>query len=138
LKKNLIIKLPVLLFDAECTFCVRFTQGLKLVDKERRINYLPIQDESIYEQFETLTFEDCSETIHLVDEGRKILKGSEAIKFLVQEIPSVSKFSWLIESNSAQKAMDVFYGKVNEIRKVKNSKGCTNCGKRRSQDKVDL
>jgi predicted DCC family thiol-disulfide oxidoreductase YuxK len=131
------IKLPVLLFDAECTFCVRFTQGLKLVDKEKKINFLPIQDASIYEEFQSLSFEDCSETIHLVDKHRRILKGSEAIQFLIHEIPSVSKFSWLIESQSAKKAMDAFYGKVNEIRKTKKNSGCTNCGKRRSPNKAE-
>jgi predicted DCC family thiol-disulfide oxidoreductase YuxK len=135
------IKLPVLLFDAECTFCVRFTQGLKLVDKEKKINLIPIQDELIYQEYEQLTFEDCSETIHLIDKNKNIFKGPDVIKFLVKEVPTVSKFSWLIENDSAQKAIDVFYGKINEIRKTKKTNGCTDCGKRRSkkygQEKVD-
>ena len=33
------MKLPILLFDADCSFCVRFTQGIKLIDKEKIINY---------------------------------------------------------------------------------------------------
>ena len=67
------------------------------------------------------------------DENENIIKGSEVIKYLVHKIPAVEKFSWLIEKESSQKAMDVFYDKVNEVRKkIKKSKGCTDCGKRRS------
>jgi len=128
-----LLRLPVLLFDDECSFCVRFTQGLKLVDKDMKINLLSIQSEEIYTEFSELTFEDCSETIHLITADKKILKGPEVIKFLTKEIPSVSKFSWLLESESAQKAMDIFYNKVNGLRKTKKSKGCPNCGTRRSR-----
>ena len=133
LMNNKLIRLPVLLFDDECSFCVRFTQGLKLVDKDMRINLVSIQSEEIYKEYNELNFEDCSETIHLITEDKKILKGPEVIKFLTKEIPSVSKFSWLIESESAKKAMDVFYNKINEVRKSKKTKGCTTCGKRRSR-----
>ena len=28
-----------LLFDSECTLCVRFTQALKLVDKDKTIDF---------------------------------------------------------------------------------------------------
>lgn len=126
-------KLPVLLFDAECSLCVRFTQGLKLIDKNNHINMVEIQNHEIYEEFPELTFEDCSETIHLINAENEILKGGDVIKFLVKEIPAVSKFAWLLEPESASKAMDVFYSKVNEVRKqIKKSKGCNNCGKRRS------
>jgi len=122
-----------LLFDSECTLCVRFTQALKLVDKDKTIDFREILDEEIYKEYPELSFEDCSETIHLITKENKIIKGSEVIKYLIEHIPSVSKFAWLIEPESAQKAMDVFYNKVNEVRKtIKKSKGCTNCGKRRS------
>ena len=130
------MKLPILLFDADCSFCVRFTQGIKLIDKEKIINLIPIQDEAIYNEFESLTFEDCSETIHLITAEKKILKGSEAIKELVSIIPTAAKFSWLIESNSAQKAVDAFYSKVNDIRKNKRESGCSGCGRRRSRSEI--
>lgn len=127
-----------LLFDSECSLCVRFTQALKLVDKNNQIELREIQDLNIYTEYENLTFEDCSETIHLITKENKVLKGSEVIQHLIEEIPSVQKFSWLIEPESAQKALDVFYNKVNEVRKtIKKSKGCTNCGKRRSHKGIE-
>lgn len=127
---------PILLFDSECNFCVRFSQALKLVDSERKIEMIPIQDMTIYERFSELNFEDCSETIHLIKTDRTIVKGGEVIKFLVNEIPSVKKFAWLLEPESAQNAMDAFYDRVNKARKIaKKIKGCTTCGQRRSPEK---
>ncbi len=129
-------KLPVLLFDSECTFCVRFTQALKLVDGDGVINLKPIQDMEIYTEFSNLSFEECSETIHLIKEDGEAIKGGEVISYLTQTIPSVKKFAWLLEPESAKNAMNAFYNKVNDARKVaKKSKGCTSCGKRRSPEK---
>jgi predicted DCC family thiol-disulfide oxidoreductase YuxK len=129
-------KLPILLFDSDCTFCVRFTQALKLVDGKSLINLVPIQNMDIYDEFTELTFEDCSETIHLIKEDKSIVKGAEVISYLVHSIPAVKKFAWLLEPESAQNAMNAFYNKVNQARKVqKKHKGCTNCGQRRSPEK---
>ena len=132
------IRKPVLLFDSECALCVRFTQGLKFLDKKKIINLLPIQDEAIYEEFTFLNFEDCSEVIHLIDEDGKVHKGGEVIKYLALKIPGVSKLSWLIESDSTQKAMDAFYEKVNSVRKSNQEKrNCTSCGRRAKKTKEE-
>jgi predicted DCC family thiol-disulfide oxidoreductase YuxK len=129
-------KLPVLLFDSECTFCVRFTQALKLVDGKGVINFTPIQNMEIYEEYSELSFEDCSETIHLIKEDGSIVKGADVIKYLTETIPAVKKFAWLLEPQSAQNAINAFYNKVNDARKVKKKhKGCTTCGNRRSPHK---
>ena len=86
----------------------------------------------------SLNFEDCSEEIHLVDEQGAIHKGGEVIKYLALKIPGVSKLSWLIESDSTQKAMDVFYEKVNSVRKSNQEKrNCTSCGRRKRKTKEE-
>jgi hypothetical protein len=97
---------------------------------------VPITENKIYEQYTELTFEDCSETIHLIDEQGHFHKGPEVVEFLINKIPTVSKLSWLLDKDSSKKAMGSFYDKVNEIRKSKkqsHSPGCRNCGTRRSQ-----
>ncbi len=130
------IKLPALLFDPECGLCVRFTQGLRLLDRSGSISMVPITDESIYEEYSSLTFEDCSETIHLIDENGDFHRGPDVIEFLIKQIPTVSKLSWLIEKGSSKRAMGSFYDKVNEIRKNKknaHAPGCDDCGTRRSR-----
>jgi predicted DCC family thiol-disulfide oxidoreductase YuxK len=130
------IKLPVLLFDSDCTFCVRFTQALRLVDGKELINIVPIQNMDIYNEYQELSFEDCSETIHLIKEDKSIVKGADVMSYLINTIPAVKKFAWLLEPESAQNAMNAFYNKVNQARKVqKKHKGCTNCGQRRSPEK---
>jgi hypothetical protein len=97
---------------------------------------IPITDNNIYEEYPTLTFEDCSETIHLIGEQGEFYKGAEVVEFLIKRIPTVSKLSWLLDKDSSKKAMSSFYEKVNEIRKTKkqeDARGCKGCGTRRSQ-----
>jgi hypothetical protein len=97
---------------------------------------VPITEENIYEDYPSLTFEDCSETIHLIDEQGQFHRGSEVVEFLIKKIPTVSKLSWLLDKDSSKKAMGSFYDKVNEIRKTKKQeqdRGCKGCGTRRSQ-----
>lgn len=120
---------PILIFDQECSLCVRFKQALDFLDKEERVKKVPLQDDWIYEQVPALNREDCEETIHLVTPEKAILKGTEVIEYLISFYPGVKKFSWLVENESAKKAANIFYDKVNEIRK-KIKEDCRDCGKR--------
>ncbi len=122
------MKLPILLFDSECALCVRFTQALRLVDKDKKVNFVSIYDENIYEIYKDLNKEECEEIIHFITEDKKILKGGDVIEHLVSEIPSVEKFAWLLESERSKQAVDAFYKKINEVRKIIKRKGCTGCG----------
>jgi len=122
------MKLPILLFDAECPLCVRFTQALRLVDKKEHISFISIYDDDIYTAFPDLSKEECAETIHFITEDKTIIKGGDVIEHLVKEIPSVEKFAWLLESDRSKQAVDAFYKKINEVRKIIKRKGCTGCG----------
>lgn len=122
------MKLPILLFDSECALCVRFTQALRLVDKDEKISFVSIYDEDIYDKFKDLNQQECEETIHFITEKNEILQGGAVIEHLVSEIPSVEKFAWLLESERSKQAVDAFYKKVNEVRKIIKKKGCTGCG----------
>lgn len=123
------IKLPVLLFDSECPLCVRFTQALRLVDKEEKICFVSIYDDDIYKMYPELNEKECEETIHFIKENKEIIKGSEVLEYLISEIPSVEKFAWLLESERSKQAVDAFYKKINEVRKIIKKKGCTGCGR---------
>lgn len=122
------MKLPILLFDSECPLCVRFTQALRLVDKNEHISFVSIYDEDIYIAYPELNKEECEETIHFIKEDESLLHGAEVIEHLISEIPSVAKFSWLLESERSKQAVDAFYKKINEVRKIIKRKGCTGCG----------
>lgn len=122
------MKLPILLFDSECSLCVRFTQALKLVDKDEKINFVSVYDEKIYELYPELNKDECEEVVHYLTEDGKIFQGGAVIEHLVKEIPSVEKFAWLLESERSKNAVDAFYKKINEVRKLVKRKGCTGCG----------
>jgi predicted DCC family thiol-disulfide oxidoreductase YuxK len=120
-------KLPILLYDQECELCKRFKLSVENIDREQLINFIPIQDEQVYFYFDQLDIKECYEKVHLIDQDNKIYQGKEVIEFLVNIFPQVSKFSWLLESNMGQKALDFFYDKVNEYRKKSLKKNCHKC-----------
>ena len=119
-------KKPVLLFDAECTMCKRFQKALEMIDVKKVIKYVSIYDENIYIEFPFLSKDDCEGVIHLVDTDLKVYRGGEVISFLAKTYPGVKKFSWLLDSDSSKRALDLFYNRVSESRKTK--RGCSTCG----------
>jgi len=119
----------VLIYDSECNLCVRFKKALELIDLKSQVSFKSVYDQSLYITFPELNQEECEEVVHLVDSEGRIYRGPDVIEFLVSLVPGVSKFSWLLNSDSGKKAMDAFYGKINDIRTLKN-KGCRTCGKK--------
>lgn len=121
-------KLPLIIFDSECTLCVRFTQALKALDQKNEISFESLYSEELYNEFKDLFLEDCKKEVHLILEDQQILKGPQVIEYLVAKIPGVKKVSWLIESKAAKGAMNLFYKKVNSIRLLQKQ-GCKTCSK---------
>ncbi len=119
-------KLPILLFDSECSLCVRFKDSLLKLNKTDHISMVPIQDESIYELFPLLDKEKCFDEIHLIKDDQTVISGQEVITFLMQLNPLVSKFSWLIESDMGKKAINYFHHMTNQYRQNIKRK-CPSC-----------
>ena len=119
-------KLPLIVFDSECSLCVRFTQALKVLDIKNTLNFESLYNENLYKQFSNLKQAECEKEVHLVLED-KILRGPKVIEYLVEKIPGAKKISWLIESDASKGAMNLFYKKVNSIR-LKQKQGCKTCG----------
>jgi len=117
----------ILFYDSECSLCSRFQKALEMLDKGENLAYLSVHEEEIYQTYPMLNQQACEKEVHLIDTEGNIFVGAEVIEFLVKLIPGVSKFSWLIESESSKKAMDMFYGKLNDIRKMKK-RNCYTCG----------
>lgn len=119
-------KLPILIYDSECTMCNRFRQGVQRLDIHNQINCISLHDEKLYEHFPEITMEQCKETIHLLAPN-EILTGSQVIEYLIGIIPGVKKLSWLLETGQGKKTIEFFYRKVNELRNKSSS--CSNCKK---------
>lgn len=126
-------KKPFFVYDSKCPLCVRFMQSVQRLEKDFELHYYDLHDEEIYKKFSFLNFDSCSEQLHLVDEDEQVLKGSEAILWLSSRLPLVKKFSWLIESEKGQKAVDLFYTVANKYRETlaKRCPECTKSGKKR-------
>jgi predicted DCC family thiol-disulfide oxidoreductase YuxK len=128
------MKLPILLFDPDCPLCVRFTQALKLIDKNNKITMMSLYTDEIYNLYPTLIKEECEKTLHLITETEQILQGEQVLTYLIQELPAVEKFSWLVKQDSSQKALKAFYNKVNEVRKIIKKQGCHGCGPKKDKE----
>lgn len=119
---------PILLFDSECSLCVRFKDSLSMVEGAEKITAISIHDEDIYKEYPELNKEKCQEKVHYITSDSTILVGEEAIEHLIKLYPIVNKFSWLIESNMGRKAVDYFHSMTNKYRKTLIKK-CPTCTK---------
>ena len=131
-------QLPVLIYDEECSLCLRFMQALERLPGTEGITKIPLQDENLYAHFTDITMDDCFEEIHLITEEGKILRGNQVPEALINKFPAVKKFSWLIESQMGQKAIDYFHHVASNYRK-RLKKDCPGCNKKhRRKSSPDL
>lgn len=130
-------KLPVLIYDEDCPLCVRFMQALERLPGTEAITKIPLQDENLYLHFTEITQDECFEEMHYIDEDGKILKGNQVPEVLIGKFPAVKKFSWLIESQVGQKAIDYFHLMASKYRKHLK-KDCPDCKKNRRRRNLDI
>lgn len=123
------LKLPLLLYDAECPLCVRFKQGLERLDVGKRVTYHPLQDESVFTQFPQLDPAVCRTEVHYVREDGTVLKGGEVVTELLRHFPGVDKMAWLLDTDVGKKTAEFFYRTVEEARArlTKKDDDCDKC-----------
>lgn len=120
---------PTLIYDNECPLCVRFSQALNKLEATAHIQAIPLQNPEVYEMFPDLSYEDTVKELHLIDNDTTY-RGSQVIEYLITLSPLVKKFSWLIESESSKKTLNIFYQTANLYREALR-KRCTKCNKGR-------
>lgn len=123
-------KLPLIIYDSECTLCTRFKQGLQRLDLNKNLSFISIHSPEIRNFNIYIDINEIHETIHLIDEDKNILKGPEVIPYLAKSLPAVNKLAWLLETNIGKKASDFFYEKVNQLRKSQLEE-CNHCNKKK-------
>ena len=97
---------------------MRFKQSFERLQTKTSLHFIPLTDESIYQDYSFLNQEETQKTLHLVDENLNLLRGAEAIEYLLKNHPHSGPFLWLIESESGKKAVDYFYKKANSLREA--------------------
>lgn len=119
--------LPLILFDPECPLCLRFKQALEYLDKS--LTFVSARDEEIYQHFPELSRQACLEKVHMITPEMKILSGPEVVDHLMNTLPGVKKFAWLLDNDQGKKVKDFFYQKVEELREITKQKeeGCGQC-----------
>jgi predicted DCC family thiol-disulfide oxidoreductase YuxK len=121
-------KLPLIIYDSNCSLCVRFTQALQKIPGTNHIHKVSLHEEKLFEQFSSLNKEECHNVVHLILENGEILAGPKVIEYLIERFPGVSKFAWLIESEMGQKTIDYFHKAANKARQslIKRCPTCKN------------
>ena len=120
------------IYDSECALCIRFKKALELIDIQKQVRFISLHENQTYIDFPELKKEECEEFVHLIDEENKIYIGGYAISYLVNILPGVKKFSWLLDSDSGLKASNAFYKRINEMRMMKK-RNCFTCGHPKSR-----
>jgi predicted DCC family thiol-disulfide oxidoreductase YuxK len=121
--------LPLILFDPECPLCLRFKQGLELMDK--RLNFISARDPGVYETFPELSRQDCLQQVHMLTTDRRVLVGPQVVDELLHSLPGISKLAWLLDNGQGKKVKEFFYQKVEELRELSQKKkdDCHQCPK---------
>ena len=73
-----------LIYDRECSFCVRCVEWLKRITKDQ-VECLPFQ--SSLERFPQILIEDCERSIHWIDLKGNVFEGAEAIFRVLAGVP---------------------------------------------------
>lgn len=119
-------QLPLLIFDPDCPLCVRFKQGLELMNKS--VNFVPLTDSEVFSEYSFLDKEECALQVHLVVSETQVLKGKEVVDYLLETTPMVSKLAWLLDNPAGDQVKGFFYQKVEELRQiVKEKQNCPDC-----------
>lgn len=93
---------PLLVFDGDCSFCRRWIHRWQQSTGDR-VEYLPLQDDRVADQFPELTRERLEVAVHLVETDGRVYRAAEAVfrslgygplkrwpLWLYQQVPAVA------------------------------------------------
>jgi predicted DCC family thiol-disulfide oxidoreductase YuxK len=125
------LKLPLLIYDTQCPMCLRFKQGLERWDVEKRVCYVPLDNDELFTLYPQLNREACTAQVHYLREDGAILIGGEVVTELIKHFPGVGKLAWLLETDIGKKTADFFYKQIDTVRqKMKaEEESCGTCRK---------
>ena len=69
---------PLLIFDGDCTFCRRWIARWQQTTGER-VDYVPLQSDTIATQFPELSREQLESAVHLVEPDGRVTRAAEAV-----------------------------------------------------------
>jgi predicted DCC family thiol-disulfide oxidoreductase YuxK len=125
------LKLPLLIYDAQCPMCQRFKQGLERWDLSGRVCYVPLDHAEVFARYPQLDREACEARVHYLREDGVVLTGADVVTELVKHFPAVGKLAWLLETDMGKKTAEFFYKQIDSVRqKMKaEEESCGTCPK---------
>jgi predicted DCC family thiol-disulfide oxidoreductase YuxK len=69
-----------ILYDSECSFCTTAVEELQKVDRTHQLNFVPLQDQKVKEQYPQLKIWELRVVMHVICPDGRIVKGAEAYR----------------------------------------------------------
>lgn len=77
----------VLIYDAECRFCVASRRWLQRWDRHRRVTFLPFQTAEARAFLPELAGASCMDAMRFVDDQGRVSAGVEALRNMLPLLP---------------------------------------------------
>ncbi len=116
----------VIFYDSNCEICTQIKTLLEKVDLDKKLEFAPISDNSIYEKYQGLNYWDARKTIHLIDDEGNIHKSEQAVIKILEQLRLVSKLGPLLTTKIGIQITALAYQALNEYR-LKKIKNCSEC-----------
>jgi predicted DCC family thiol-disulfide oxidoreductase YuxK len=118
--------LPIILYDEKCVLCTRFKYAFQKIPGNKKISFVNLHEKRLYQIFSQLNYEQTQQEVHIIDKDGQILKGDQAISFVILLFPIAKKLTWLLESGMGKKALQ-FFRNASEYYREKLLKECNRC-----------
>ena len=86
---------PVVVYDGECSFCLRQIERLKRRDRRSQFEYVPRQSPELDERFPRLADNDFNSGMRLITPGGEILVGADALYHIARRLPIWGNIAWI-------------------------------------------
>ena len=86
---------PVVIYDGECSFCLRQIERIKRHDRRSRFEYVPRQSPGLDERFPRLADDDFNSGMRLITPRGEILVGADALYHIVRRLPIWGNIAWI-------------------------------------------
>ena len=87
-----------ILYDADCSLCVRFATAIRGIDRKNQFELVSLQN--YYKTDSNIPLENLENELHVIDENGNIFAGDKAFQFILQKIPAAKPLSTLISKTS--------------------------------------
>lgn len=86
---------PVLIFDGECSFCLRQIQRIKHRDRRAKLEYVPRLTPGLDQRFPRLAEGDFDSGMRLITPEGIIHVGADAVYHVARHLPGWRRLAWL-------------------------------------------